>query len=238
LSEAREAEWMQHVAFEMNLSETAFMIGQDDGFRLRWFTPKIEVDICGHATLAGAHLLWEIQVLKPDETARFYTRSGVLTARKQGETIEMGFPAMYSRPEEFSPELLNAFKINPYYVGKYEDKLLIQVENEKIVRNLEPDFARLKLLDERGVVITAESDSEGYDFISRYFAPWVGVNEDPVTGSSHCCLATFWAKQLEKEELKAYQASSRGGFITMKIEGDKVILGGQAVTVFKGNLLV
>ena len=238
LSEPREAEWMQQVAFEMNLSETAFIVKQDDGFQLRWFTPKIEVDICGHATLAGAHLLWETEILNSEETARFHTRSGVLTAIKQGEFIKMGFPAMYSRPEEFSPELLNAFKINPYYVGKFDEKLLIQVENEQIVRNLEPDFAKLKQLDERAVVVTAESDSEDYDFISRYFAPWVGVNEDPVTGSSHCCLATFWARQLEKKDLKGYQASPRGGFITMKLDGEKVILGGQAVTVFKGNLLV
>ncbi len=238
LTESRKKEWMQQVAFEMNLSETAFILKQDDGFSLRWFTPEIEVDLCGHATLAGAHLLWETKVLKEEEIVRFHTRSGILTAEKRDAFIEMGFPAMYARPEEFASELLNVFKINPLYVGKFEEKLLIQVENEQIVRGLAPDFVRLKQLDERGVVITSKSDSPEYDFVSRYFAPWVGVNEDPVTGSSHCCLATYWSKQLKKNELRAYQASPRGGSLTMKIDGDKVILGGQAVTVFKGNLQV
>jgi PhzF family phenazine biosynthesis protein len=238
LSVARETEWMQQVAFEMNLSETAFVLKRESGFSLRWFTPTTEVDLCGHATLASAHILWENRVLSANETIHFHTRSDILTAKKTGDRIEMGFPAMYARPEEFSSELLSVFKINPLYVGKFNDRQLIEVQNAGIVRGLNPDFAKLKQLKERGIVITSVSDSPDYDFISRYFAPWVGVNEDPVTGTSHCCLATYWSKRLQKTELRAYQASARGGFLTVKLEGERVLLGGQAVTVLKGDLLV
>jgi PhzF family phenazine biosynthesis protein len=238
LSEPREDQWMQQVAFEMNLSETAFILKQEQGYSLRWFTPKIETDLCGHATLAAAHMIWEKGLLSKSETINFHTRSGVLTAEKKGELIEMGFPALYARPEDFSPEILSAFNITPVYVGKFEGKQLIEVENEEIVRSLDPDFGKLKRLDERAVIITARSDSQEFDFISRCFAPWVGVNEDPVTGSSHCCLATYWGKRLKKSELRAYQASPRGGTLTMRLDGDRVMLGGQAVTIIKGNLLI
>ncbi len=229
---------MQQIAFEMNLSETAFILRQENGFSLRWFTPKIEVDLCGHATLAGAHIIWEEGILQESESIAFQTRSGELTAEWKGGVIEMGFPALYARPENFSPELLSAFRITPLYVGKFGEKQLIEVETEAIVRGLEPDYAKLKQLDERAVVITAKSESAEYDFVSRCFAPWVGVNEDPVTGSSHCCLATYWSKRLQKEELKAYQASPRGGRLTVRVDGNRVILGGQAVTIIKGSLLI
>lgn len=238
LDEPKEDDWMQSVAFEMNFSETAFVLKQRREFSLRWFTPKTEVDICGHATLAAAHLLWEQKILKDTEMALFDTRSSILTAKKLGSHIEMGFPAMWARPEEFSPELLNGFKVSPLYVGRFGEKLLIEVENESIVRSLEPNFNLLKQLDERAVTITAASDSSDYDFVSRYFAPWVGVNEDPVTGSSHCCLATYWARRLEKKEMRAYQASPRGGTVNVRLDEDHVYLGGQAVTILEANILV
>ncbi|MBU2511076.1 PhzF family phenazine biosynthesis protein [bacterium] len=238
LSEPKDDHWMQQVAFEMNLSETAFLQKRDDGFDLRWFTPKTEVDLCGHATLASAHIIWETGVLPPEEKVTFFTRSGVLTAEKKDKIIELGFPALYARPEEFSPELLDAFGINPIYAGMFDEKHLFEVESEEIVTSLNPDFNHLKKLKGRGVVITAASSSGKYDFVSRYFAPWVGVYEDPVTGSSHCCLATHWSKRLEKQELKAYQASPRGGYLTTKVVDNRVLLGGQAVTILAGELLV
>ncbi len=238
LSEPKDDDWMQQVAFEMNLSETAFLLKREDGFDLRWFTPKTEVDLCGHATLASAHIIWENGILPPEKMATFHTRSGVLTAEKKDGIIEMGFPALYARPEEFSPELLEAFKISPTYAGMFDEKHLFEVESEEIVTSLDPDFNHLKKLEGRGVVITAASESGEYDFVSRYFAPWVGVNEDPVTGTSHCCLAIHWSKRLEKKELKAYQASPRGGYLTMKVVDDRVLLGGQAVTIFTGDLLI
>ena len=238
LEKEREEAWMQALAFELDFSETAFVLPEGEDFSLRWFTPKTEVNICGHATLAAGHILWEKNILPQDKTIAFHTRSGILTSKKTATLIEMTFPAMYARPEEFDPELLTVFKINPLYVGKFEDKQLIEVENEQIVRSLDPDFNRLRQLDERAVVITAQSDSPEYDFVSRYFSPWVGVNEDPVTGTSHCCLATYWSKRLEKKELRGYQASPRGGSVNVRYEGDKVMLGGQAVTVFEARLFV
>ena len=233
----RDALWMQNVAREMNLSETAFLVRQADGFNLRWFTPAAEVDLCGHATLASAHVLWQDGHLAPGKQARFHTRSGLLTAGQRGEWIEMDFPVKAEEPAEPPLHLSQALGAAPAYVGRNKFDYIAEVESEAILRNLKPNFSMLAELPVRGVIVTARSENGGFDFISRFFAPAVGVPEDPVTGSAHCCLAPFWAKRLGKTEFLAYQASARGGVLRVRLNGDRVLLGGQAVTVLRGELL-
>lgn len=229
--------WMQDVAREMNLSETAFLIKQDDGFTLRWFTPAVEVALCGHATLAGAHALWEDGHLNPDEQARFHTQSGLLTADRRGEWIELNFPVKLEERTEIPTGLAESLGAAPKYVGKNQFDYLVEVGSEAEVRGLKPDFTRLAALPVRGIIVTSRSSSPEFDFVSRFFAPAAGVNEDPVTGSAHCCLTPYWAKRLGKKEMIAYQASARGGVVKVRLAGDRVKLGGQAVTVLRGELL-
>lgn len=238
LPEPKDGQWMQNVALEMNLSETAFLIKQTDGYDLRWFTPACEVELCGHATLASAHYLWESGALSPTEEARFHTRSGLLTARKIGDWIEMNFPAEPAVPVECPPGLFDALGLPPCIVEKKKNRMdyLIVVDSEETVRNLQPDFNRLSKVNIRGVIVTSLSQSRDYDFVSRFFAPFSGVNEDPVTGSAHCCLAPYWCEKLGQMELRGYQASKRGGLVRVQWRGDRVILGGQAVTVLQGGL--
>lgn len=222
----------------MNLSETAFLFQHEKGFDLRWFTPKVEVDLCGHATLASAHILWEQGYLGPGEQARFHTRSGLLTAEKKGEWIELNFP---SEPEAEAPppkELLQGLGVTPLHVGKNRMDYLVEVASEAEVRSLNPDLALLAKLPARGIMVTSRSASKEYDFISRFFGPAAGIDEDPVTGSAHCCLGPYWMEKLKKNELTAYQASSRGGVIKVRVESERVVLGGQAVTVMEGELLI
>ena len=238
LETAHDDAWMMNVAAEMNLSETAFLLPQNDGFSLRWFTPTIEVNLCGHATLASAHVLWETGILAADESARFYTRSGLLTAVNHLSFIELNFPALSQTPAEAPPELLTALGVTPVYVGQCGTKYLIEVADEEIVRQLQPNFAALCQLPGRGVAVTSASSSPEYDCVSRYFAPWVGIDEDPVTGSIHCCLGPFWGERLGKETITAYQASARGGVLQLRLAGDRVFLGGTAVTVFRGLLVM
>jgi len=238
LEAPRDEAWMRNVAREMNLSETAFLLKRPDGYDLRWFTPEVEVDLCGHATLASAHVLWEEKHLLPHEEAKFFTRSGRLTARLLGEWIEMDFPSEPQKPAIAPPQLIRALNTTFVYTGKNRFDYLIEVESEDAVRGLRPDFAQLKTAPARGVIVTALSDSKEYDFVSRFFAPAVGINEDPVTGSAHCCLGPYWQKRLKKDSFVAYQASSRGGFIRVRVYGDRVLLHGQAVTVLRGELVV
>jgi len=229
--------WMHNVAREMNLSETAFLVPKDDGFNLRWFTPTVEVELCGHATLASAHILWSTGILPPDNQARFYTLSGLLTAERKGDWIELDFPA---KPEERATpwaELVRGLGINPRYVGKSHFDYLVEADSEQAVRNMAPDFGLLKLTNARGVIVTARSEGGEFDFISRFFAPGSGVDEDPVTGSAHCVLGPFWAKRLGKTEFTAYQASARGGVVKVSVAGNRIKLRGQAVTVMRGELL-
>jgi PhzF family phenazine biosynthesis protein len=236
LPEPREAEWMQNVALEMNLAETAFLVQQEDGYDLRWFTPTVEVDLCGHATLASAHVLYETGQLAAEATAVFHTRSGCLTARKQGAEIELDFPAVPAE-ESYAPAgLLDALRVTPRWVGKNRLDYLVVVETEAEVRNLKPDHSRLSALGVRGVIVTARATSPDFDFISRFFAPGSGIPEDPVTGSAHCCLGPYWQPILNKSEFRAYQASPRGGIVRVTVEGERVHLGGQAVTVLRGEL--
>jgi PhzF family phenazine biosynthesis protein len=237
LPEPRDDRWMQDVAREMNLAETAFLFRQDDGFNLRWFTPVVEVDLCGHATLASAHVLWEMGYLKPGEQARFHTRSGLLLAERRGEWIEMDFPVKAEEAASAPPGLLQALGVTAVYVGKNQFDYLVEVVSEEIVRGVQPDFSRLVTVEARGVIVTSRASSQGYDFVSRFFAPRVGVNEDPVTGSAHCCLAPYWCSKLGKDRLVGYQASPRGGVVRVRVGGDRVSLGGQAVTVLRGELV-
>ena len=237
LTEPRDAIWMQNVAREMNLSETAFLCEQKDGFNLRWFTPTVEVDLCGHATLASAQILWEIDLLTPQEQAKFYTRSGLLTAERKGDLIELNFPATPNESANAPPELSMALGITPKYIGKSKFDYLVEVDSEEIVRNLKPDFTLLKTLQVRGIIVTSSAKSSGYDFVSRFFAPAEGIDEDPVTGSAHCCLGPFWRERLGKNEFIAYQASERGGIVHVRVSNKRVYLGGQAVTVLRGELI-
>jgi len=231
----REEAWMQAVAREMNLSETAFLLRRDDGFSLRWFTPAVEVELCGHATLASAHVLWEEGHLPPGELARFHTRSGLLTAARAGDWIELDFPATPAEPAEAPCGLVEALGGGAVWVGRNRFDYLVEVDSEDTVRRLRPDFGTLRQLPVRGVIVTARA--RDCDFVSRFFAPASGVDEDPVTGSSHCTLGPFWQPRLGKSEFVAYQASARGGVVRVRLAGDRVRLGGQAVTVLRGELL-
>jgi PhzF family phenazine biosynthesis protein len=228
--------WMQAVASEMNLSETAFLVRQTDGYQLRWFTPAVEVELCGHATLASAHILFETGLLKPGEQARFHTLSGLLTAARAGSWIEMDFPATPEQPASAPDDLAEALGVKARYVGKSLFDYLVEVDDEATVRGLTPDIGRLGQVAARGVIVTARSASPEYDFVSRFFAPAAGVPEDPVTGSAHCCLAPFWAARLGKTEMVGFQASRRGGVVRVRLAGERVLLGGQAVTVLVGQL--
>ena len=237
LDEPMEAGWMQKVAREMNLSETAFLLKEGALFHLRWFTPTIEVDLCGHATLAGAHMLWEWGILKPDEQARFQTKSGLLTADKKGGWIELDLPAEPEKEAPPSPALQKALGVAPKYIGKNRFDYVVEVESEEVLRKLQPDFGLLATVPCRGVIVTSRSDSDRFDFVSRTFAPRAGINEDPVTGSAHCCLGPFWKERLGKNTFLAYQASARGGVVRVRLAGNRVQLGGKAVTVSRGKLL-
>jgi len=235
LDRERDASWMQDVAAEMNLSETAFLLALDDGYSLRWFTPAVEVALCGHATLASAHALWEEHGLA---SARFHTKSGLLTAERNGDLIELDFPATREERADAPEGLLESLGIDaPLYVGKNKFDYLVEVASEDIVRKLDPDHAQLRRIPVRGVIVTSRATMEGADFVSRFFAPGSGVDEDPVTGSAHCCLTPYWSAKLGKEAMTAYQASQRGGFVYVQLAGDRVKLRGHAVTVLRGELL-
>ena len=230
-------ERMQQIASEMNLSETAFLRRREDGFDLRWFTPALEVDLCGHATLASAHFLWTEGELQEDEEARFHTRSGLLTARLEDGWIEMDFPSEPPQDVDGPAGLAEALATEPRYVGRNRFDYLVEIDSEARLRQLDPDQSLLKSLSARGFIVTSPSSSDEFDFVSRFFAPASGIDEDPVTGSAHCCLAPYWGAKLQRSEMLAYQASARGGVVKVKLGGDRVQLGGQAVTVLRGELL-
>lgn len=228
--------WMQGVAGEMNLSETAFVHPVDEGFRLRWFTPTVEVDLCGHATLATAHVLWSEGHLDLNSEARFVTNSGPLSATRDGDWITLDFPAEPQRPVEVPDQLSRALGTEPVYVGKNRFDLLAEVESEQVLRSLSPDFQLLAEIPVRGVIATSRCSSGEYDIVSRFFAPNCGVNEDPVCGSAHCCLTPYWSEKLGKDHLLAYQASHRGGILQLQNAGTRVHLSGRANTVMRGHL--
>lgn len=236
LPKAAHEGWMLKVASEMNLAETAFLVPQRDGYDLRWFTPTVEVALCGHATLASAHVLWEDGHLQRDAQARFHTKSGLLTADRRDAWIELDFPSTPVTPADAPPGLSNALGVSPEFVGRSKFDYLVELQNEAAVRRLEPDLTAISRVKARGVIVTSRADKGQYDFVSRFFAPQSGVPEDPVTGSAHCALAPYWSAKLGKKELMAYQASARGGELRLRLVDDRVKIGGQAVTVLRGEL--
>jgi PhzF family phenazine biosynthesis protein len=242
LDEEREDAWLQNVARDMNLSETAFLRREEAVWRLRWFTPKVEVDLCGHATLASAHVLWEAGYAEAGATLSFQTASGRLTAsRGRGRnSIELDFPAEPALASPLPAGLLAALGVEATrFAGRNRLDYFVELDSERAVRSLLPDFPRLAAAcgGGRGVIVTAASEHSPHDFISRFFAPGAGIDEDPVTGSAHCCLGPFWAQRLGKKELSGYQASARGGTVAVRVGASRVVLGGRAVTISRGELL-
>lgn len=229
-------EWMLYVAAEMNLSETAFVVKQEDHFDLKWFTPTIEIDLCGHATLAAAHILWSEGYFEAHKEIYFHTKSGVLKVMKKGDWLQMDFPKLEYHLSEAPKELIEGLNVVPLFVGKSKDNYLIEIDSEEIIKNLKPDFGKLALLDMHAVIVTSKA-SVPYDFVSRFFAPGIGINEDPVTGSAHCTLANYWRDVLGKNRFMAFQYSARGGELQLEINGERVMIMGQAVTVLRGELL-
>lgn len=237
----REAAWMLALAREMNLSETAFLLPEGDVYRLRWFTPKVEVSLCGHATLASAHILWEQGFLPAREPARFETLSGRLTASHLTDGwISLDFPARMPVIQGAPAGLLAALGISEEhvrYMGKYKDNTLVELDREQLVRSLTPDFDRLVQVETRAVSVTAQADDPQLDFVSRFFAPRMGINEDPVTGSAHTALTPYWSALSGKTELLAEQVSERGGRLRVRALGERVAIEGQAVTIFSARLV-
>lgn len=233
-----ETPHLARIAAEMNLSETAFLVPRDRGFELRWLTPAVEVDLCGHATLASAHHLWESGLVVSD-TITFHTRSGALVARRRGERIELDFPATPAVDERAPEGLAAALGVRAIRTARKSPfDWLIELEHERDVRGATPDFGALRRIPARGVMVTARGGDDAYDFVSRFFAPAAGVDEDPVTGSAHCALTPFWAAVLGKSVLRAHQASKRGGDLECELRGDRVLLRGHAVTMLRGSLRV
>ncbi|HFD11527.1 MAG TPA: PhzF family phenazine biosynthesis protein [Crenotrichaceae bacterium] len=236
LPEARNTDWMQAVATEMNLSETVFVTTCDDGFTLRWFTPVVEINLCGHATLATAHVLWEQGILRTNLSARFHTKSGILQAKLSAGWIQLDFPAELATELLAPKALLVALNLAETPVLCTELDYLVVLASANAVNELSPDFSLLKSLNRRGVIVTAPASEPGLDFVSRFFAPALGIDEDPVTGAAHCVLYPYWCERLNKASLTAFQASKRGGLIKLQGRGTRVLISGQAVTVMSGEL--
>lgn len=238
LEEDLPEETLIGISSEMNLSETAFVKKTEDGFNLRWFTPKVEVQLCGHATLASSHILWQEGILSPDEEARFHTLSGLLTVTNDNGEYEMDFPAYDVKEVLQNEKLISALGVNPIAFAEAEHHYICELENEEQLRNISPSFETLMGLEKFGTIITSVSSQNGYDFVSRFFAPAKGINEDPVTGSAHCSLGPYWMSKTGKNEFTAYQASERGGTVKIKMKDGRVLLKGRAVTFLEGELSV
>jgi len=243
LDEPRPDEWMQQVATEMNLSETAFVLPRAEGFDLRWFTPTVEVPLCGHATLASAHALWEAGKIAQETPARFHTRSGLLAARRAGSRIELDFPAIPVEQVPLPDAVREALGVSPRFTGQTPDRgcehrdFLLELDSEEAVRGVRPNFELLRKAVPASIIVTARAASEGCDFVSRFFAAYWGIDEDPVTGVAHCSLTPYWGARLGKSEMVGYQASKRGGWVHARLGEGRVFLSGEAVTVLRGVLL-
>jgi PhzF family phenazine biosynthesis protein len=236
LSAPAELEWMQAVAAEINLSETAFVCRRGDLFDLRWFTPTVEVELCGHATLASAHVLWTDAIVEATADIRFDTQSGILACTRDGDWIALDFPATPAREALPLPGLIDALGVAPTFVGLADNGNYLIVVDEGTFRDIAPDFGALRATGVAGVILTAASADDRFDFVSRYFAPNAGIDEDPVTGSAHCCLGPYWSARLGKPALTGFQASARGGVVRVDVGTDRVMLRGKAVTVLSGTL--
>jgi len=230
------AEWLQNVAMEMNHAETAFIVPNGAGYDLRWFTPMVEVDLCGHATIATAQVLAELGQLPEGGEVAFSTRSGRLTAQRAGKLFQLNFPRLAVFQESAPPKLLESLGVTPTFVGRSQFDYFLELGTAEEVRAIRPDFKQLGQVDCRGVIVTARSDETRFDFISRFFGPSVGIDEDPVTGSAHCCLADYWSQKLGRNRLVGYQASRRGGVVHVEAIGDRVLLGGEAVIFARGTI--
>jgi len=237
LEDPQDDTWLGSVAAEMNLSETAFVLRAGKGWRLRWFTPTTEVPLCGHATLSAAHVLREVGTASDADTIQFFTDSGELRARFDGDWIELDFPALPSE-ECPIPSHLESILGTHAIAGTATDKehLVVELESARVLRTLSPDYTAMLQLPESGVILTSASDDDSYDFLSRFFAPKIGINEDPVTGVGHCYLTPYWSERLGKKEFVAYQASARGGAVRCALRGERVHLAGKAVTIFSATL--
>ena len=234
-------QWMQCVAAEMNLAETAFVVPTEEAslYHLRWFTPSTEVDLCGHATLAAAHVLWELKRVQHSVPIRFQTKSGQLVCYSTGLGIKLDFPASPVEPLKSAAvklELLEALRIPQAEFFQTSFDIMVCVDSPDVVRDLNPDYRQLASVETRGVMVTSTADVEGVDFISRFFAPRCGIAEDPVTGSAHCCLAPYWAGRMGRTTLVGYQASPRGGIVRCEVVHDRVHLTGNAITILEGFL--
>jgi len=236
LDEEKPDAWMKSLALEMNLPETAFLLKKEDGFGLRWFTPAAEVKLCGHATLASAWVLFSEGLFPTDQEIRFFSLSGILTARLENNAVVLNFPAFHEKQELKKPALLAALGLESGKIWQVGNYLLVEVENAEIVRNLQPDLQKMLDLGDGELAVTGLSDDPDYDVVSRFFAPILGIDEDPVTGSVHCAIVPFWMERLKKNPLRAYQASARGGSLLVDVQGDRVELHGNAVTVFRAEL--
>ena len=232
---------MGSLAAEMNLPETAFVTPNGDGFGLRWFTPTTEIELCGHGTLASAHALWETGALDRGVPARFHTRrKGELVATREGGSIALDFPAAPSTPVDEPAGLSAALGAPLRVVARNDLHHLAEVADASTVRTLAPDFDALASVDLEAVTVTAASDDPAYDFVSRYFLPRYGIDEDPVTGSAHCSLGPWWSERLGKDEVVGYQASRRGGVVRVRVShgAPRVTLLGEAVTIWRGEVAV
>lgn len=238
IDDEKPDKWLQNFAAEMNLSETAFIWKEQEGYNLRWFTPKNEEELCGHATLASAHVLWETGLLKLKNEAVFNTKSGVLTAKKSGEWIYINLPSEPPEEAEAPKSLIEGLGVEPLYTGKNRLDYIVEIKSEEVLRELQPNMEKLRQVNTRGIIVTSKTSSSKYDFISRFFAPDLGIDEDPVTGSAHCCLAPYWAKSMRKYKFMAYQASPRGGELKVNLIEDRVVLGGETITVMEGKVVV
>jgi len=238
LDQWKSDSWLQDIALEMNLSETAFLVPNANGYDLRWFTPKAEVDLCGHATIASAVVLTYLEELKNGTEVAFSTKSGILKVWREDSNFQLDFPSLAVEPFELPCEVLESLKTDVCYSGRTTFDFLVEIESETILRNLTPDFGRLATAKCRGLIVTAKSDDPQFDFVSRFFAPAVGINEDPVTGSAHCSLAPYWAKKLGKTKLVGYQASARGGVVSIELRDDRVIIGGEGIIFATGGIAI
>lgn len=234
----RDTPFMQALAAEMNLSETAFLLPRGgNAYDLRWFTPSVEVDLCGHATLASAHVLYSQGLLAPNESAEFHTRSGLLTCRRTDGRLQMNFPADPVKTSILPNHFEHVLRFRPLFFGTANSGyLLAEIDGEERLRALRPDMNYLLHLGHPLIVTCQAPAASGIDFLSRFFAPGFGIPEDPVTGSAHCTLAAYWAKRLDRTRFAAHQASARGGDLWLELLGDRVLIEGEAVTVYEGEL--
>ncbi len=236
LEKPASEKWMQQVAMEMNQAETAFVVPLEKGYGLRWFTPTVEVELCGHATLAAASILWRLHKVPKTETISFSTQSGWLHCTRHDESIQLDFPVKRVEPCDAPLGMILSLNLSDFICFSNKMDYLVVVKDEGIVRHMEPDFVKLAQVNCRGVIVTSVSTTEGVDFVSRFFAPSCGILEDPVTGSAHCALGPYWAEKLGKTRLRGYQASRRGGYVQLEVNEDRVLLRGQAVTFMKGEI--